>query len=161
MPIWHDRRVGKGTNQHGNGFALSTYVLLLLLRLTTYSHPTLGFATAHAHSTSSVASARTHRALSVPPTPSLGCAHRSAAGVLAIARRHRCRYTTDTLALVRRRTHGAALPNRSTTLSFPSLFSGSVLPTPGHVLGPADKPPCVGGLYHNRFGRLGFGYSGP
>ena len=42
----HDRRVGKGTNQHGNGFALSTYILLLLLRFTTYSHPTLGFATA-------------------------------------------------------------------------------------------------------------------
>ena len=55
----HDLRVGKGTNQHGNRFALSTYVLLLLLRFTTYSHPTFGLATVHPHSTSSDASAGT------------------------------------------------------------------------------------------------------
>ena len=59
LRYWRDRRVGKWSNQNGNGFALSTFVLLFLLRFTTYSHPTFGFATAHVHSTSSVASAGT------------------------------------------------------------------------------------------------------
>ena len=52
----------------------------------------------------------------VPPSPSLRCAHWSAASVLAIARRHRCRYPIGTFVLVRRRTRGAAFPTRSTTL---------------------------------------------
>ena len=74
LRYWYDRRVGKGTNQHGNGFALSTYVFSLLLRFTTYSHPTFGFAIAHAHSTSSVASAGTVVHLGIgnfagPPLP--------------------------------------------------------------------------------------------
>ena len=68
---------------------------------------------------------------SVPPTPWLRCAHWSAPSVLAIARRHRCRYPTSTFALVRRRTRRAAFSNRSTTLPIlPLSFPDPYQPTP-------------------------------
>ncbi len=58
LRYWHDRRVGKGTNQHGNGFALQLH-FIVAAKVHYYSHPKFGFVTAHAHSTSSVASAGT------------------------------------------------------------------------------------------------------
>ena len=126
LRYWHDRRVGKGTNKHGNGFALSTYVLLLLLRFTTYSHPTFGFATAHALNVECCVGPDTPCA-PVPPSPSLRCAHWSAASVLAIARRQRCRYPIGTFALVRRRTRATEL---RTALPLPSLSSLLFLSSP-------------------------------
>ena len=66
LRYWHDRRVGKGTNQHGNRFALSTYVLLLLLRFTTTVTQRSGSRLCVHHSTQIFASAR-HRAHLVTP----------------------------------------------------------------------------------------------
>ena len=134
--------VGKGTNQHGNGFALSTYVLLLLLRFTTYSHPTFGFATAHAHSTSSVASAGT--------SVHLGIGNFAASSRTPI--RCPCVSIYDsvpfplsscTFAFVRPMTHSRDLePLYHPTLSFP-LFRIRTYRHPDTFLGPADKTPCV------------------
>ena len=123
LRYWHNRRVGKGTNQHGNGFALSTYVLLLLLRFNTYSHPTFGFATAHAHSTSIFASAGTvHLGISNFAASSRTPDRRtgSAAGVLAPTIRYRFRYRQP-----RSPWSDAgrfpAISNGSTSLPFPPL----------------------------------------
>ena len=140
LRYWHDLRVGKGTNQHGNGFALGTFIAVVRLRSTsTYSHPTFGFATARPPLNAECC---------VGPAPcafgnassSLRCAHWSAASVLAIVYRpcslpirHVCAGPTQD---TRNRT-----PNRSTTpfSNLPTLpflpDSGSVVPTSGHVLG--------------------------
>ena len=63
----------------------------------------------------------------VPPSPSLRCANWSAASVLAIARRQRCRYPIGTFAWVRRRTRATEL---RTALPLPSLPSLLLLSSP-------------------------------
>ena len=113
-----------------------------------YSHPTFGFATARPP---------LNAEFCVCPAPwafgnassSLRCAHYSAADVLAIVHLHR--FATHRASLPwsdeghEEPYPKPALPSLS---SISSPVSDSVPPTPGHVLGPVDKPPCVGGLYH-------------
>ena len=67
----------------------------------------------------------------VPPSPSLRCAHWSAASVLAIARLQRCRYPIGTFVLVRRRTRATELRTALPLPSLPSLlFLSSPAPDP-------------------------------
>ena len=96
LRYWHDRRVGKGSNQHGNGFSLATFTSVVRLRSTsTYNHLTFGFATARPPLNAECC---------VGPAPSvsgnatspLRCAN-WAANVLAIVHRH-C-FATDTARL--------------------------------------------------------------
>ena len=97
LRYWHDRRVRKRTNQHGNGFALVTFIAVVCLRSTsTYSHTTFGFATARPP-------LNTECCVGLAPcafgnaASSLRCAHWSAASLLAIVHRH-C-FATDTARL--------------------------------------------------------------
>ena len=153
LRYWRDGRVGKETNQHGNGFALATYIGVVRRHSTsTYSHPTFGFATAGPPLIAECCVGPEPCAFG-NATPSLRCAHWSAASLLAIAHRHR--FATDKARLPSSRAGCAesypepALPPPSIP-SLSSPVSDSVPPTPGHVLDPADKPPCAGGLYHRR-----------
>ena len=127
LRYWHDRRVGKGTNQHGNGFALATSIAVVLLRSTsTCSHPTFGFATArpplNAECCVGPAPCAFGNGVTVA-TSSLRCAHWSAASVLAIVYRH-C-FATDTARLPWSDA-GHAEPNSEPlydSLLYPSYFS--------------------------------------
>ena len=89
--------MGKGTNQHGNGFALATFIAVVRLRSTsTYSHPTFGFATACPALNAECCVGPAPSAFG-NATSSLRCAHWSAASVVAIVHRH-C-FATDTARL--------------------------------------------------------------
>ena len=97
LRYWHDRRVGKGTNQHGNGFTLATFIAVVRLRSTsTNSHPTIGFATARPPLNAECCVGPAPCAFG-NATSSLRCAHWSTASVLAIVYRH-C-FATDTARL--------------------------------------------------------------
>ena len=129
--------MGKGTNQHGNGFALSTYVLLLLRRFTTYIHTTFGFATARLPLNEECCVGPAPCAFG-NDTPSLRCAHCSAASVLAIVHRHR--FATNRASLPWSDVgHAEPYPEPALPPSaLPPLFlpvPGSLVSTLGHVLG--------------------------
>ena len=119
LRYWHDRRVGNRTNQNGNGFALSTHVLLLLLRFTAYSDPTFGFATAHAYSTSSFSSGGTVVHLSIG---NFAASSRIPVCCQCVSIYDSVPFplSSGTLALVRRRTHPRDLEQLyHPTISFP------------------------------------------
>ena len=156
LRYWHDCRVGKGTNQHGNGFALSTFIAVVRLRSTsTYSHPTFGFATARPPLNAECCVGPAPCAFG-NATSSLRCAHWSAASALALVYRH-C-FATDTARLPWS-DEGHAEPNSEPlyrSLLYPPYFSfpprfriRSVHTRPRSRS--LDKPPgCFGGLYHRR-----------
>ena len=97
LRYWHDRRVGKGTNQHGNGFALATFIAVVRLRSTsTHSNPTFGFATARPPLNAECFVGPAPCAFG-SATSSLRFEHWSAASVLVIVHRH-C-FATDAARL--------------------------------------------------------------
>ena len=137
LRYWHDYRVDKGTNQHENGFALAMFIAVVRLRYTsTYSHPTLGFATArpplNAECCVGPAPCPFGNA-----SPSLCCAHWSAASVLAILHQHR--FATDKARLPwsdagHAESYPSPLYHYLPYLPFLPRFRLRTT-TPGHVLG--------------------------
>ena len=150
LRYWHDRRVGKGTNQHCNGLALATFIaaVFVLLQLqSTYVRVTTARPPLNAECC--VAPAK--------PCNSVSLTRRCVAhtGPLPVCYLYRIDtvFVTDKarFALFRRRTRATRTPSplyhHTSYLPFPSRFRIRTTDTRTRSRS-LDKPPCVEGLYH-------------